>query len=378
MKFLVFNNKNGLGTADKLIVNWDSVKYIKPIDGDTFYIELNNGAYLEFDLSGANTSPKAIEAINRVVKANPNSRVLEVKPRSLTEFVFSNIQYRVAASGEIDGSGIANQLAYFTDTNTLSSVNDALITRGSLLTGGGGNPPGFGVFQGTSGQVLTSNGIGNLPSYQTLSTGAPSASANFDANGFGQLQAVIIEERFEAFQFGTLWDIAATAPDGHNEYFAAPMEPGVTEYTNPLEIGVGVGPNPGSDYSKYDIVLNPFKYSDYGISGGPLGWACGTVSVGNPQYIWNNKLVPTYGYSPTDPLKPTTATAFMGQVVCNNGIVPIKMAQYIQCDVSALGAPDLMGWVAYIRNYGFDSMNNVGVNKITIYFSGLTSEVTVV
>ena len=24
--------------ADKLIVNWDSVKYIKPIDGDTFYI----------------------------------------------------------------------------------------------------------------------------------------------------------------------------------------------------------------------------------------------------------------------------------------------------------------------------------------------------
>ena len=84
MKFLVFNNKNGLGTADKLIVNWDSVKYIKPIDGDTFYIELNNGAYLEFDLSGANTSPKAIEAINRVVKANPNSRVLEVKPRSLT------------------------------------------------------------------------------------------------------------------------------------------------------------------------------------------------------------------------------------------------------------------------------------------------------
>lgn len=99
MKFLVFNNKNGLGTADKLIVNWDSVKYIKPIDGDTFYIELNNGAYLEFDLSGANTSPKAIEAINRVVKADPNSRVLEVKPRSLTEFNFSSITYNENPTG---------------------------------------------------------------------------------------------------------------------------------------------------------------------------------------------------------------------------------------------------------------------------------------
>lgn len=148
MKFLVFNNKNGLGTADKLIVNWDSVKYIKPIDGDTFYIELNNGAYLEFDLSGANTSPKAIEAINRVVKANPNSRILEVKPRSLTEFVFSNIQYRVAASGSIDGSGTANEVAVFTDSNTISSISN-----------------------GTSGQVLTSNGAGSDPSFQTLSTG---------------------------------------------------------------------------------------------------------------------------------------------------------------------------------------------------------------
>jgi len=146
MKFLVFNNKNGLGTADKLIVNWDSVKYIKPIDGDTFYIELNNGAYLEFDLSGANTSPKAIEAINRVVKANPNSRILEVKPRSLTEFVFSNIQYRVAASGSIDGSGVQYAIPVFTDTNTITNL--AI---------------------GTTGQVLTSNGAGANPSFQTLS-----------------------------------------------------------------------------------------------------------------------------------------------------------------------------------------------------------------
>ena len=139
MKFLVFNNKNGLGTADKLIVNWDSVKYIKPIDGDTFYIELNNGAYLEFDLSGANTSPKAIEAINRVVKANPNSRILEVKPRSLTEFVFSNIQYRVAASGSIDGSGVQYAVPVFTDTNTLTNL--PLGVAGQFLqTQGNANP----------------------------------------------------------------------------------------------------------------------------------------------------------------------------------------------------------------------------------------------
>ena len=134
MKFLVFNNKNGLGTADKLIVNWDSVKYIKPIDGDTFYIELNNGAYLEFDLSGANTSPKAIEAINRVVKANPNSRVLEVKPRSLTDFVFSNIQYRVAASGSIDGGGTANTIPVFIDADT---IGDSALIQAPYTPGGG-------------------------------------------------------------------------------------------------------------------------------------------------------------------------------------------------------------------------------------------------
>jgi hypothetical protein len=149
MKFLVFNNKNGLGTADKLIVNWDSVKYIKPIDGDTFYIELNNGAYLEFDLSGANTSPKAIEAINRVVKANPNSRILEVKPRSLTEFVFSNIQYRVAASGSIDGSGAQYAVAVFTDTNTITNLP-----------------------LGNAGQFLTSGGAGANPTW-TTSAGIP-------------------------------------------------------------------------------------------------------------------------------------------------------------------------------------------------------------
>lgn len=44
----------------------------------------------------------------------------------------------------IDGSGTANQVAYFTDTNTLSSLSN-----------------------GTAGWVLTSNGAGSAPSFQT-------------------------------------------------------------------------------------------------------------------------------------------------------------------------------------------------------------------
>ncbi len=296
-----------------------------------------------------------------------------------TQYTMQDIIDTVSFSGgAIDGSGIANQIAYFTDTNTLSSVNDALITNGSLLTGGGGNPPSFTVAQGVAGQLLVSNGIGSDPSFQSVVTGVPSSSANFDANTFIDLEAVFIEERFEAFQFGSLWDTAVTSPNGHNEFLAVPIAPGQMEYSNPLEIGVGMGSNPGSDYSKYDIVLNPFKYADFGISGGPNGWAFNTVSVGNPQYIWTNVMVANYGYAANDPTKPTTDVRYMGEVICNNGVVPITMAQYIQCDVSNLGAANLMGWIAYIKNYGFDFASNVGVNKITIYFSGTTADVTVV
>ena len=31
MKFLVFNNTGGLGDADKFILNWNSIKYIKEL-----------------------------------------------------------------------------------------------------------------------------------------------------------------------------------------------------------------------------------------------------------------------------------------------------------------------------------------------------------
>ena len=134
MKFLVFDNRNGLGDASKLILNWDSVKYIKPSAANTFFIELNTGANIELTLGTGNSS-EVIDAINRVVKANPNTSVLNVNPSRVGGFLFSSIVYNVAASGSIDGSGTANELAVFTDPNTISSISS-----------------------GTSGQVLTSNG----------------------------------------------------------------------------------------------------------------------------------------------------------------------------------------------------------------------------
>jgi len=147
MKFLVFDNRNGLGDASKLILNWDSVKYIKPSNATTFFIELNSGANIELTLSPGNSS-EVIDAINRVVKANPNTSVLNVNPSEVGGFLFSSIVYNVAASGSIDGSGTANEVAVFTDPNTISSISS-----------------------GTSGQVLTSNGAGSDPSFQTLSSG---------------------------------------------------------------------------------------------------------------------------------------------------------------------------------------------------------------
>lgn len=297
-----------------------------------------------------------------------------------TQYTMQDIIDTVSfTGGAIDGSGIANQIAYFTDTNTISSVNDALIPTGSLLTGGGGNPPNFTIFQGTSGQLLVSNGIGSNPSFQTVVTGVPSSEHNLDANSYATLEAAFLDgSEWLVFQFGFLYAALSTEPDGQNEILAAPNSPGGSEYINPLNYGIGFGPNPGSSYSKYDTVLNPFKYADFGTSGGPAGWACGTVNVGNPQYIWTNVMVPTYGYSPTDPSKPVSDTRFIGEVVCSNGVVPIQMAQYISCDVSALGAANLMGWVAYVKSYGFDFANSVGVNKITIFFAGTTANVTVV
>jgi len=168
MKFLVFNNKNGLGTADKLIVNWDSVKYIKPVNVNFFEIHLNNGGFLGFNLPGGQPE-QAVEAIYRVVKANPNSRVLEVKPRSLTEFTFSSITYteNTTSLGYKALAMLVTQTGTNTPTftilkNDFPSSNTFNFTRfnaGGYRLGGAGTPAPF-----TANKTVIScfnNGAGN-------------------------------------------------------------------------------------------------------------------------------------------------------------------------------------------------------------------------
>lgn len=133
MKFLVFDNRNGLGDARKLILNWDSVKYIKPSNATTFFIELNSGANIELTLSPGNSS-EVIDAINRVVKANPNTSVLNVNPSEVGGFLFSSIVYNVAASGSIDGGGTANTIPVFIDANT---IGDSALIQAPYTPGGG-------------------------------------------------------------------------------------------------------------------------------------------------------------------------------------------------------------------------------------------------
>lgn len=128
MKFLVFNNKinAGLGTGDKTILNWDSVKYIDPntsVSSNTFKIELNNGDFMSFSTNGTNAVGLAIKEINRVVKANPNSRILEIKPKLLTNgqfsFRFLDITYTSSgAASKFDES--------FLNVTTSSSPNNLI------------------------------------------------------------------------------------------------------------------------------------------------------------------------------------------------------------------------------------------------------------
>ena len=273
-----------------------------------------------------------------------------------TQYTMQDIIDTVSfTGGAIDGSGTANEIAVFTDTNTIDSISN-----------------------GTSGQLLVSNGAGSDPSFQTVATGVPSSEHNLDANSYALLDGVFLDgSEWLVFQFGFLYATLSTEPDGQNEIVSVPNDPAGVEIQNPLNYGIGFGPNPGSSYSKYDIVLNPFKYAEFGTGGAPAGWACGSVNVGDPQYIWTNVMVPL-GYSPTQPGKPVSTARFIGEVVCSNGVVPIQMAQYISCDVTTLAFTDLMGWVGYVKSYGFDFANNVGVNKITIFFAGPTTAVTVV
>lgn len=352
MKFLVFNNTGGLGDADTFILNWNSIKYIKPSSSSSFFIELNSGANIELTLS-TGTASDVIDRINKIVISSPSGRVLEVQQRN--DFSFSSIAYNVAASGSIDGSGTANEVAVFTDPNTISSISN-----------------------GTSGQVLTSNGSGSDPSFQTLSTGVSSTSFQVDTAAAGQLidSIALDQNQWQVYFFGGLNGTLTTELQGINETSLTGLYWSATDLLQPLVFALGADTTIGymDSYSTFDTVLNPFKAGEQATGSGLSGWQMPTVSVGDPQYVWPNVMVPL-GYGATNPW--TSETRFVGQVICNNGVVTFDDARYITCDGTTLSG-SLNQWVCYSKVYSVDFVTNIAYREITIYFGGTTANVTII
>tara|TARA_R100000951_G_scaffold63498_1_gene53310 strand:+ start:274 stop:1182 length:909 start_codon:yes stop_codon:yes gene_type:complete len=279
------------------------------------------------------------------------------------------------------GSYQANSMReVYTMQDIKESAIDGPGDKGQILTSGGpGNLPSFNIDEGTSGQVLTSNGPNQQPSFKN--GGVSRDSINIEPMNYLDLQGIFLEEKWTIVDAN--YGIVVESDNDQyaiNEMVAVPNMPGMgqgLEFTTPIIFGVG-GYYQYGMYNNFDVSLNPFKYSEFTTGGGPNGWACGTINVGDPKYIWDNIMVATHGYPANDPDKPRTQSRFIGQVICANGIVPIPMARYITCDVSNLGSANLAGWNAELENYSLDTMEEMYINKITIYFSGNTSDVTII
>jgi len=92
MKFLVFKNANGLGLTSDLVINWTSVKYIRPHSSSIFYLQLNNDSQIKFTVNAGN-SADVIKSINDNITANPTARIIKINPKSIGAFSFTSIEY---------------------------------------------------------------------------------------------------------------------------------------------------------------------------------------------------------------------------------------------------------------------------------------------
>jgi hypothetical protein len=122
MRFLVLNNENGLGTAKELIINWESVKYIRPSSSSVFFMELNNGSSIKLTVNAGNSSV-VIDAINTAIKSRSNSnRVIPIQQKSIGAFSFTSIQYLEG------GNFIDDELTVYVGANgTVSENGQALL-----------------------------------------------------------------------------------------------------------------------------------------------------------------------------------------------------------------------------------------------------------
>tara|TARA_R100001443_G_scaffold29926_1_gene43316 strand:+ start:720 stop:1991 length:1272 start_codon:yes stop_codon:yes gene_type:complete len=181
-RYLIFDNSSaGFGTQKEIIINWNNIKYIEPVDATSFKIQLNNGGNLNLTLS-TGTPNLVIKAIQYVVKAIANGKELRVSPDSLNAFKLSGITFTAPSSGGPGGSGAANRLAWWSDANTLTS-------GGSI-----GTP--------TAGYLLKGQGAGTVPNWQSDTWGVvknttfvtPSygdVALWYDVNSLGAMESYI-------------------------------------------------------------------------------------------------------------------------------------------------------------------------------------------
>lgn len=124
MRFLVLNNENGLGTAKELIINWESVKYIRPSSSTIFFMELNNGSSIKLTVNAGDSSV-VIDAINTAIKSRSNSnRVIPIQQKSIGAFSFTSIEYLEG------GNFIDDELTVYVGANGTASENGQALLDG--------------------------------------------------------------------------------------------------------------------------------------------------------------------------------------------------------------------------------------------------------
>ena len=140
MRFLVFNNESGLGTAKELIINWESIKYIKPDTASKFGIFLNNGSSMEFQVNAGNSSD-IIEAINTAIKSRSNSnKVIPIQQKSIGAFSLTSVSAPVAPIDQLGAkvdptyTPIPGQIPRWIDADTIGGGITPDFTPGGVST----------------------------------------------------------------------------------------------------------------------------------------------------------------------------------------------------------------------------------------------------
>jgi acetyltransferase-like isoleucine patch superfamily enzyme len=140
MRFLVFNNESGLGTAKELIINWESIKYIKPDTASKFGIFLNNGSSMEFQVNAGNSSD-IIEAINTAIKSRSNSnKVIPIQQKSIGAFSLTSVSAPVAPIDQLGAkvdptyTPIPGQIPRWIDADTIGGGITPSFSPGGVST----------------------------------------------------------------------------------------------------------------------------------------------------------------------------------------------------------------------------------------------------